>query len=159
MKSDALGARKLKRGRPVDDLSSLPMTVDEMRRTLRRCTGKWRGRNIQPNKKITMLDIALMSRIERKLLGRFSNRRLGKFSTHSAYMGLKRMARLCNILSQIDAGMITKSQYGVYHFHEQPVKPPVRTMQVSLGAGKIMPGMKVATVQRMPSFNKLFGGK
>lgn len=162
---NSLGALPRKKSKPPDDLSKLPMTVVEARRILRRYVGKssskYPGKNPKKGEgKSTVIhisDIALLMRVQRPKLTFFSldSKRIeGKF-------GLILMGRLINILQQLEAGLITKSQYGVYHFHDEPVVKPRREMRMSFGGGmaKIMPGVKVATYDRLPGFKKLFGEK
>lgn len=61
----------------------------------------------------------------------------------------------------VDAGRITKSQYGAYHFHDEPVAPVVREMRVSLGSNgvSLTKQNNAAVPVTMPDFSKVFGGK
>ena len=153
--TNSLGSKKVRPVRQPDDLSKLPLTVDEIRMKLRRRTGDRRNKiPVSGQGKSTTLrqfDIALLARIDNDDLSKFN---LGKLRFGKIVLG-----RLIDILIRIDAGLITKSQYGVYHFHDEPVAKPVREMRISLGQGKIMQGVKVATYDKMPAFNTLFGRK
>lgn len=155
MKKDSLGAKKQRNVKQHDDLSLLSMPVEEVRMRLRRHTGakftllpkSGEGKSTT----IRVMDIALLARVDPFKLYKFSG---GKFR-----FGLKRMERIIDILRQVDAGLITKAQQGVYHFHDEPVAKPVREMRVSLDTGRLMQGMKVSTYQKMPSFKNILGGK
>jgi hypothetical protein len=153
-KQNSLGAIEKNGRRGPDDLSKLDVQVDEIRRMLRRRAGK--KESVRPKSgegkstTIRMRDIALLARIDQEDLFKFS-KELKRF-------GLIKLRRLINILLQIDAGLITKSQYGCYHFWETPQVKPVREMRLNLSMGKIMPGIKEAKFATMPSFKKILGG-
>lgn len=76
----------------------------------------------------------------------------------------KRMLKLQEILVLCDNHMITKSQVGVYHYHDEPVKPPVKEMKVNLmgkGGPGLLPGVKQVEApkrMKMPGFDRVFGG-
>ena len=156
---NSLGVIEQKAGRAFDDLSKLDVPVEEVRRMLRRRAGK--SEKVRPKSgegksvNIRIRDIALLSRIDCEDLYKFSK---SLANCKGRMFGLTRIRRLTNILLQVDAGLITKTQYGCYHFWETPQVKPVREMKMSLSSGKIMPGIKEAKFAQMPSFKKIFGG-
>jgi len=95
-------------------------------------------------------DIALLARIYRNDLSNFLNGRLK--------LGPVKQGRLYNALLEVEGGLVTKSQYGVYHFHDTPQRPPVRFMQFDLATGRVRMAEKEKGPGKMPGFDKLFGG-
>lgn len=144
-----------RRSRKKQDLSSLPYTVEEIRMKLRMRTGlptKCAQKPDDPyrSKKIGMWDIALLARCDKhNLLHWIQGKRPG---------GLRFMTRLCRVLNLVNGGYVTKSQHGVYHFHDEPAVAPVREMCVNLSIGRITGEIRrPAPVKKMPSFQNLFG--
>jgi hypothetical protein len=158
-KRNSLGVIEQKAGRAFDDLSKLDIPVEEIRRMLRRRAGK--KESVRPKSgegkstTIRMRDIALLARLDNEDLIKFS-RDIAKYNGKK--FGTVRIKRLTNILLQVDAGLITKSQYGVYHFHETPQVAPIKEMKFNMSTGKIMQGIKEAKFATMPSFKKILGG-
>ncbi len=76
-------------------------------------------------------------------------------------MGNIRKRRLSRIVRLLEAGMITKSQYGKYTFHVEPVNPPPPQMKISLGSDGISISKVSNTVvpKSMPDFKSIFGRK
>lgn len=110
--------------------------------------------------KIVLWDIALLSRVEKKALTNFLRGQKWSAQRACATVGQKRLAVVNEILDRCNGGYITKSQYGVYHFHDEPVVAPVRNMRVNLATGLI--GKEIISppkFRQMPSFNNLFGDK
>jgi hypothetical protein len=131
-------------------------TISEME--LKRRLGVWRGK---PQKKRTksgegkstafqLYDIALLARIYRADLSNFM---LGKVK-----FGEIKQRRLYSALLAIEGGLVTKSQYGVYHFHDAPQRPPVRFMKFDFSTGRVRMANKEKEPGKMPSFDKIFGG-
>lgn len=116
----------------------------------------FRGRKIERPKpgsgksvQFRMWDIALLSRmppsmIYQYLIGRRNWKPLTK-------------TRVYRTLLLIEQGLVTKTQHGVYHFHDEPQRPPVRVMKIDLGTGRITQE-KEDSIPRLPSFRKTFGG-
>ena len=105
---------------------------------------------VRKSKTIAIHDVALMARIDISHIKKFLN--------GSEKLSKNGVVRITRILNLINAGMVTKSQYGVYHFHNEPVVAPVREMTLSVLHGLILPGVKIEKPPaRMPSFDKLFG--
>ena len=73
----------------------------------------------------------------------------------------KTLVRLTRVMLLLDAGRITKNQYGVYQYHDAPVTTVVREMRVSLGgAGVSLTRLPVVEAPKaMPNFDNIFGGK
>lgn len=158
MTNNPLGARERIKGRQPDDLSTLPMTVEELRRRIRVRAGVWKGIkscSVPRSTQFRNIDIALLAKLTKYDLYYWVH---GRKLTNSSF-GRVRLQRLCDVVMRIDAGLITKSQAGVYHFHDTPQVPPVRTMRVSLLTGTIVGGIKTAEYKRMPSVASVFGVK
>lgn len=96
-----------------------------------------------------MSDLALLSRVNKS--------DLSNFLAQKKKLGEVQKIRLYNKLLEIEGGFVTKSQGGVYHFHDEPQRPPARIMQIDLVTGAIVQTTERGA-QRMPSFKKLFGG-
>lgn len=146
------------KGRTPDDLSSLPYSVDEIRRKLRYRAGESfpkmpkRG---EKSTKIVMRDIAMLARMTKQNLYRFVN---GKRQT-----GLKVLRRLCDAINLVDCGYVQKIKHGEYIIHDKPFTQPVREMQahIDLASGKISL-TRVAPPRDRPkiaSFENIFGLK
>ena len=158
--NNSLGVKVRKGIRQPDDLSKLAIPVEEIRRMLRRRCGK--KESVRPKSgegkstTIRIRDIALLARIDQEDLFKFSKR---VPQSDGSRFGLKVLKRLTDILLQVDAGLITKSQYGCYHFWDTPQVKPVKEMKFNLGTGRIMPGIKEAKYDRMPTVGSIFGVK
>jgi hypothetical protein len=129
----------------------------EMRRRIQKYRGiraRTRPKPGDKSTKIAVHDIFL-------LVGSLNMSRLWDFVLGRKNFGRIISRRLSRILILLDAGRITKSQYGVYHFHDEPVAPVVREMRVSLGgAGVALSKMQQdKTMPVMPDFNKVFEGR
>ena len=61
----------------------------------------------------------------------------------------------------LEAGRITKSQYGAYHFFDTPKAPIVREMRVAIGRGGVLLTKlpQLSPPATMPDFSKVFEGK
>lgn len=141
-------------GRTPDDLRSLPYTVAEIRLKIRCRAGETLphrlGRGKGKSKKICIHDLALLARMTKQNLYRFTS---GKRQT-----GLKVLRRLCDVLDLVDSGCVTKTAYGCYHWHSTAQVPPVREMRIDLSSGRITGELrKAAPVRKMPRFERLFG--
>lgn len=141
----------------VDRRAGIPIAVTELRRRLIVLRGKRvRSKNDRPKpgqgKSSTFRthDIALLARVYRNDLSNFINNKVT--------FGPTKLSRLYKALIEVEGGLVTKSQYGVYHFHDTPQRPPVRVMQLNLGTGRISMVKKEKEPGKMPSFDKLFGG-
>jgi hypothetical protein len=142
---------------------SLTISEADLRMKIRRRTGeKSKG---MPKKgkesrstKICIWDICLLARAgERAMTGFLAGApRTKGYST----LGQKKLSVVNEIIDKVNGGYITKSQYGVYHFHDKPVVAPVRNMQVNLATGLI--GKEIISPpkhEKMPNFQNLFGSK
>lgn len=128
---------------------------------LRRRIAKYRGESCRyrpkPHEKSTKIriwDIILLAKID-------PPRKLWLFLKGEYKFGPVVTRRLSRIVMLVDAGRITKSQYGAYHFHDEPVAPVVREMRVSLGSNGVSLNKQnnAAVPVTMPDFSKVFGGK
>lgn len=129
------------------DKSGLPYTVDELKLKMERrkrpdgCP--FAGKETPKSTKITKSDIMLMARLS---------------SWDLSEVGDVGLRRLCGILDLVNGGYVTKSQYGVYHFHEDQVVSPVKEMRFDIATGRITSSTATAKpVRKMPSWDKLFG--
>lgn len=141
------------------------MPLDEFRRRLRRYRRE--RMNVRPksgtgkSKVFSIYDLLLLSGLEQ------ARTRVRHFidGRHHYGISMKKLLRLQEVLILCDNHMITKSQVGVYHYHDEPVKPPVKEMKVSLfgnGGAQMMPGVRQVEAPKrmvMPGFGKIFGGK
>lgn len=94
-------------------------------------------------------DIALLSRIDHS--------DISNFLVHKEPFGKLRRERIWRIILQIEQGFISKTQYGVYHFHDEPKRKNVTVMQIDLNTGRFVEAKGEKVIQ-MPSFGKIFGG-
>lgn len=121
----------------------------EMRRRLQKYIGE-RHRHYPESgvksDKIHIWDIALLTNLQQK------PSRLWNFVSDKASFGPIVSKRLSRIIILLDNKMITKTQYGVYHFHEAPVAPVVKEMTFSLG------GLEKKQQFKTLDINNLFGG-
>jgi hypothetical protein len=129
----------------------------EMRRRIQKYKGKKaysRPKPGQKSTKIAIWDINLLIRLD-------NLKRLWDFVLGRKNFGRIVSKRLSRILLLLDAGRITKTQHGVYHFHDAPVVDPVREMRVSLGgAGVVLNKMQQdKAIPSMPDFSKVFEGR
>ena len=106
------------------------------------------------SKRIVLWDIAILSRIAKEQLARWS---VGNFT-----LGRVRLARLTRIIRMCDAGLITKSQYGAYHFHDEPKIRPAIQLKVNVN---LTDGIRLSNISKpasqtgMPDFSTIFKGK
>lgn len=138
--------------------AELTMPSEELRRNLNRY--RKTRKSLINNPKFTLLDLVLMARCytERTYLYRFLNDKIGKGRKVSNSC-LKRLAELVLL---VEKRMVTKSQLGVYHFHDTPQSKPVREMRVSFGkfGAQLVPGIiEQKKPTTMPSFGVIFGRK
>ncbi len=140
------------------------MPMNELRRILRKYAGVRARVRPKPgeekSKNFTVWDIALICSLHD------DRSRIYRFLKHEPKWGglsKKALHRLNETITLLENRMITKSQYGVYHFHEKPVKPPVREMKVNLFGGvRLLPGVTQAITPKrteMPRFDSIFGRK
>lgn len=138
--------------------SVIPIDQDELLRRL----AVWRGKPVKSKSErpkpgtgrsttIRIMDIALLSRIHRENLRLFMARKIN--------FGPVRQLRLYKVLLQVEGGLITKSQYGVYHFHDTPQRAPVRIMQLDFSTGRIKTAEKQKPAGRIPAWMEIFGRK
>ena len=138
---------------------TLPISEQELRLKLRRRTGK--AANYRPKSgtekstKICLWDIALLAKTDIRGIQNFllNKPNIPGYST----MGMKTLARLNEVLDSVNGGYITKTQFGSYHFWDEPQVAPVVTRRINLDTGTIMGGISVPKKpHRMPSFKELF---
>lgn len=140
------------------------MHLDELRRRIKRYLRE-KPKKAPPSgtgksRVIALNDLLLLSGLDR------AKSRVRKFlrGGHHYGISMKKMLRLQEVVILCDNHMITKSQVGVYHYHDEPVKPPVKEMKVSLfgkGGVQMLPGVKQVSApkrMKMPGVGKVFGG-
>lgn len=135
------------------------LSEDEVRRrliTYRGSASKYRPKpGTAKSTKIRIRDIALLSYVDRPHIFHFISGKM-KF-------GKIKLKRLSKILILADSGRITKSQFGVYHFHDEPQAKPVsdRRLNIDLIGGKVSMTLesKRLSPSTFPDFSKIFGGK
>lgn len=138
---------------------TLDISREELRLKLRRRVGKSSPYRPKPgtekSTKICIRDIALLARAHDRSIRNFV---WGKPNTPGyATAGQKTLERVNKILDMVNGGYITKTQYGAYHFWDEPQVPPVVTRRINLESGRIMPGITMPKApQRMPSFATVF---
>jgi hypothetical protein len=141
---------------------TLDITREELRLKLRRRIGKAANYRPKPgaekSTKICLWDIALLARAHLRSVRNFAD---GKPHIPGyATAGQKTLRRVNEILDLVNGGYITKTQYGAYHFWDDPHVPPVVTRRINLDTGRIMGGISTPKKpQRMPSFGTVFGSK
>ena len=141
----------------LQDSELAPLDNDELRRRMLRHKGKRAFyRPLPGDEKSTTVrvwDIAVLCDIDHMTLYKYLRCKIS--------FGEKRRIRLSRIIRLLDAGMITKSQYGVYQIHDKPVVKPTTELKVSISLDKgvsIAKGNKESTPSVMPDFSKIFGG-
>lgn len=141
---------------------TLDITREELRLKLRRRTGK--SANYRPKSgtekstKICVWDIALLARANMRGVTSFlaNKPRIPGYST----CGQKTLERINKILDLVNAGLITKSQHGSYHYWTSPQVPPVVTRTINLDTGRISSAISTPKIpQRLPSFGTVMGTK
>lgn len=139
---------------------TLDISEAELRMKLRRRTGKVAKYRPKPgtekSTRICVWDIALLARVPSPALDSFL---YGKPNIPgNSCMGMKTLARLNEVLDMVNAGLITKSQHGCYHYWDTPQVPPVKTAKINLDNLRIQGALSTPKLpQKMPSFNALFG--
>lgn len=141
------------------------MPLNELRRRIRRYVRE-KPKKAPPSgtgksRVIALNDLLLLSGLEQ------AKSRVRRFIRGGPHYGIsmKKMLRLQEVVILCDNHMITKSQVGVYHYHDEPVKPPVKEMKVNLFGKQgvqLLPGVKQVDAPRrmvMPGFDKVFGRK
>ncbi len=134
------------------------MTHDEIRSMLRLYTGKpctYLNKNPK-SRVIRKWDILMLCGLHRERT-EVRNFLRGKYK-----FGKKVTERLSRIITLIQQGRITKTQYGVYHFHDEPVVAEIKkTMSISIGKSglSISNSSPIKEEKRFPNFNHVFGGK
>lgn len=143
----------------------LPLTEDQLRMKIRRMAGKQANYRPHPDKaikstKFGIMDICLIARVDQRGLYYFLAGKErpppGKAGNPCGQDALKRINETIDL---IRGGYVTKSQIGVYHFHDEPAVAPMKEMRVNLMKGVItgevlLPPKPV----KFPDFGKLFGG-
>ena len=133
----------------------LILSNEELRRRLSRYKrGKGKKIDYKINSTVICInDILLLSKINNK-------KRLWDFLMGRATFGRVVRKRLTDLVLLLDAGRITKTQYGAYHFHDEPVGVVVREMSVRIfGAGiSLTRGAELKPQAKMPDFGAIFKG-
>lgn len=136
------------------------MSPDEIRSALRRYRGKKSDTKFdtwEKSRKICLWDITLLAGI------RFdSHYRVYRFLKGTYKFGKVVSKRLSDTIRLVDMGLVTKTQYGCYHFHDEPPVKPEMKMQVQMvaGGGIRLTGQPAKVKEKeFPDFRKVFGGK
>lgn len=137
---------------PMDDWDVL--SKDECLRRLLMIRGQcYRQRPTKNNKSTTfrVWDVAILAKVD------YCD--LKKILRGKRTIGRIRIRRISRVLKQIEAGLVTKTQYGSYHFHDKPVKTAKREMRVMLGIGGVSMQKPVPArlPDTMPDFKSVFG--
>lgn len=134
----------------------LEISDSELRRRISLLRGKQVKRRIDrplpgtgKSTDFRMIDLALLSRVDKS--------DLSNFMAYRRQLGELTKARLYSKLREIEGGFITKSQLGVYHFHDEPQRQASVVMQIDLQTGVFVKPQEPGA-GGMPSFKKLFGG-
>ena len=139
---------------------TLDIPREELWMKLRRRTGKPANyrpkRGTEKSTKICLWDIALLARANKRSLASFLANEPA-IPGHST-AGQKTLERVNRILDLVNAGLITKSQYGSYHFWTTPQVPPVVTRTINLDTCRISSAVSTPKApSKMPSFTSVFG--
>ena len=145
---------------------TLPFTADELRIKLQRIKGKqFTRRPTKADRSTTfrVWDVCFIANVSHYRVCNFMSNKYtvtAKGAPAAHPPGQKALQRINDVLDQVNAGHWTKTQYGKYQYHENPVVPPKRVMQVNLDTGSIIGTVSPPPKEkRMPSFSALFKGK
>lgn len=134
------------------------LPADELRRRIERYRGE--KMNYRPpsgtgkSTKIVVWDIALMADI--------ASCSVFRFLAGTEKFGEKRRRKISRIVMLVDAGRVTKSQHGVYKFHDEPVAQAARGQRVNVDLRNgisLTNQMQEVAPPTMPEFLNVFGRK